>query len=708
MAEEKKQGRKRAKKGDGGGSTSAPKAARNAGRKGRKGREPQEAAQPPQPESAPPVEEPSAPPGEPGADEITGLEALNAVRQVLNACPSAKDSPALAFVLLDGDKLLATDDYAHHLSLLPKPITTAPLKVDVASMEALEAVLAGELKAGAAQESPVMVRWTGLVVSIRRAGEEHTLTLTRFDAGPDAEHLHLPVPDHAGLGAVDLKRLRSAVAWKGEGHALVYVAPDARQLLVDICLGSETIARSRIALVGASLGVRQPGLPFVERSTAPTSPAPERPAAAPAEAPGGAAAPRPAPGLALGAPGGWVMIFVPFAPFHAAMQEDFSRAAGLPTWALDGEGRVSFGPVPRGAPVDALVAKLNELCLPFVSAPCAPPSTFLLDPGAVPRTPVLALPAPAENPSCVVRLALATWDALDPEAKARLVSPSGLVRIVWTCDAEHAATEELTPAAAAALAEVLSELGLATASTTTAPLSAPELPEVFTLSVPMSSWDKLTRSREQRLEHLADGGELAWGLDPTEKFMLSGPVQRGEGARTLLAELGAWGVTFSIEALPAPRLAEGRVRVFLAPRLRGPRRNEAWNRLDELAQELNADAVDVDEREGTGGRTEFVVMDGRGEQLVGWPGGEDLHERISKALDGIPVTVTTEPLSRWVCRDCAGEFGALQPGGLCAPCDEQRVQKFNAAEKAQEAERRGAQKPRGRGKKASAPAAGEA
>lgn len=268
MAEEKKQGRKRAKKGDGGGSTSAPKAARNASRKGR---EPQEAAQPPQPESAPPVEEPSAPPGEPGADEITGLEALNAVRQVLKACPSAKDSPALAFVLLDDNKLLATDDYAHHLALLPKSIAPVPVKVDVASMEALEAVLAGELKAGAAQESPVMVRWTGLLVSIRRAGEEHQVTLTRFDAGPEAQFLHLPVPEHAGIGAVDLKRLRDAVAWRGEGHALVYVSPEARQVLVDICLGSETIARSRIALVGASLGVRQPGLPFVERSTAPTS-----------------------------------------------------------------------------------------------------------------------------------------------------------------------------------------------------------------------------------------------------------------------------------------------------------------------------------------------------------------------------------------------------------------------------------------------------
>ena len=78
---------------------------------------PAAAAQHEEPTVAPtPVVETPAPTTD--AERLDGRHVLDCLRFALDAAPKAKESPALAFVLVDGDRLVATDDYVHHTAWL--------------------------------------------------------------------------------------------------------------------------------------------------------------------------------------------------------------------------------------------------------------------------------------------------------------------------------------------------------------------------------------------------------------------------------------------------------------------------------------------------------------------------------------------------------------------------------------------------------------
>jgi hypothetical protein len=108
-----------------------------------------ETAKVPEPVSPPPVT--VAPPDvnaffDDPTLSMSGYEAHEALKHVLNSTPKPDDTPPLASVLLDGDKLIATDDHTHHTAFLSHPISEGPIKITRASAEALRAMLDGELK----------------------------------------------------------------------------------------------------------------------------------------------------------------------------------------------------------------------------------------------------------------------------------------------------------------------------------------------------------------------------------------------------------------------------------------------------------------------------------------------------------------------------------------------------------------------------------
>ena len=157
------------------------------------------------------------------AEELGARHVLDCVRFVLDAAPKVKESPALAFVLVDDDRLIATDDYRHHTAWLGAKVAPSPLKITRASAEAFAAVLAGELKAGEATESAVRLTWRGLIVEIGRATESHEVTLDRFEAGPAPEYMRLAAPKmlaHIMLGACG----PDVMGWRGGGVVDVFTA----------------------------------------------------------------------------------------------------------------------------------------------------------------------------------------------------------------------------------------------------------------------------------------------------------------------------------------------------------------------------------------------------------------------------------------------------------------------------------------------------
>ena len=234
----------------------------------------------PEPVSPPPVTAPAATEGE----VMDGHTVHEALKHVLNACPKADGpdgNPALAFVLLDRDTLLATDDFAHHKAFLPQPASTGPVKITRASLRGLQKKLDGELKSGAETSTAVTVVWSGLIVEVHGVGETHHVTLQKFDGGPDPKHLHLAASPVGDGVRVPLDLLRR-VKWKGDRSVLVYTDPATGRVCLDAVAGPDTIYRAVVAATGHNLGIRQPSLPGVSATPkpppqAPTPPAPPSP-----------------------------------------------------------------------------------------------------------------------------------------------------------------------------------------------------------------------------------------------------------------------------------------------------------------------------------------------------------------------------------------------------------------------------------------------
>ena len=339
--------------------------------KGRKGRAPE--APPFEAPEAPATAPETAPTGTPSdAETLDGHEVCEALKHVTNACPKADGpdgNPALAFVLVDGTKLIATDDRGHHTAFLSHPVSVGPLKVTRASIRGLLKKLDGELKGGKEESTRITVVWTGLLVEIRGVSETHHYPLKTFDAGPDAKALHLAASPVGDGVRVPLKLWRK-VQWKGDGSVLVYTDPATGRVCLDAMAGPATIYRATLA--AASLGVRQPSLPGVAASPKPPPAAPTEPAPGPSEPPSSPAAPSPVVPPLQGLPGGlaWLCVVVPKLAFAKLLRESLDALSPCPPWRVDEDAQqVVLGPVPRGAFLDALTARFDALAVPYTTQP---------------------------------------------------------------------------------------------------------------------------------------------------------------------------------------------------------------------------------------------------------------------------------------------------------------------------------------------------
>ena len=461
--------------------------------KARKGRAPE--TPPFEAPEAPATAPETAPTGTPSdAETLDGHEVCEALKHVTNACPKADGpdgNPALAFVLVDGTKLIATDDRGHHTAFLSHPVSVGPLKVTRASIRGLLKKLDGELKGGKEESTRITVVWTGLLVEIRGVSETHHYPLKTFDAGPDAKALHLAASPVGDGVRVPLKLWRK-VQWKGDGSVLVYTDPATGRVCLDAMAGPATIYRATLA--AASLGVRQPSLPGVAASPKPPPAAPTEPAPGPSEPPSSPAAPSPVVPPLQGLPGGlaWLCVVVPklaFAKllresldalslaFAKLLRESLDALSPCPPWRVDEDAQqVVLGPVPRGAFLDALTARFDALAVPYTTQPADAPRVYTLASGAASEPVRAALPdvvdaevveaeaPPFEDPAPgvegdVLRVTVATWEALDADATARLVAPLEMARVIWTRGGAYHVTEPVTPRVALALEKVLRELG---------------------------------------------------------------------------------------------------------------------------------------------------------------------------------------------------------------------------------------------------------
>lgn len=268
-------------KGKGKGDTSP------AEKKGKGRRAEPEAAAPPAPPPAPP-EAPAPPPASTASvldDDpsrwIDGKALHEKGKYLLNVCPKAKENPAEACVAVRGQVAAATDERSCFWVDLGCVVCESPLKVTRASFDAFMALLDGELKAAEKLEASVVVRWDGLVATIRREGEDEgrVVLLDRFESGPDAEHFFLDAPEFAegSHAMMSIERLRVAATWKGEGTAHLFVSPSARQVWIQFDAGGFTFARAVVAFDGSNLGVRQPSLPMDASGKKAAPPPPAKP-----------------------------------------------------------------------------------------------------------------------------------------------------------------------------------------------------------------------------------------------------------------------------------------------------------------------------------------------------------------------------------------------------------------------------------------------
>ena len=404
----------------------------------------------PEPVSPPPVTAPAATEGE----VMDGHTVHEALKHVLNACPKADGpdgNPALAFVLLDRDTLLATDDFAHHKAFLPQPASTGPVKITRASLRGLQKKLDGELKSGAETSTAVTVVWSGLIVEVHGVGETHHVTLQKFDGGPDPKHLHLAASPVGDGVRVPLDLLRR-VKWKGDRSVLVYTDPATGRVCLDAVAGPDTIYRAVVAATGHNLGIRQPSLPGVSATPKPPPQAPTPPAPGPTEPPAAPAPPSPTVPPLQGLPAGlaWLCVVVgkkDFAVFLRHTLEAADALSACPPWrVLEDAQQVVLGPVPRGAFLDALTARFDVLAVPYTTQPADAPRVYALAVGATPEPVRAALPGVVdaefeepeptgqdgeEPPEVTVWIHEDAWNALTPEQRSDFEEPLAGSGVDW-------------------------------------------------------------------------------------------------------------------------------------------------------------------------------------------------------------------------------------------------------------------------------------
>ena len=198
--------------------------------------------------------------------DIDGKSLYEKGKYLLSVCPKAKESPALSCISLKGHVAAATDERSCLWVDFGCAVTASPIKVTRSSFDAFMALLDGELKAAEKLDASVVVRWDGLVATIRREGEPdgRVVLLDRFESGPEADFFFLDAPEFAegSHATLSIERLRTAATWKGDGDAHVFVSPSARQIWILFDVGGFTFARAIVAFDGSNLGVRQPSLPM--------------------------------------------------------------------------------------------------------------------------------------------------------------------------------------------------------------------------------------------------------------------------------------------------------------------------------------------------------------------------------------------------------------------------------------------------------------
>ncbi len=501
---------------------------------------------------------------------------------LLNVCPKAKENPAESCVALRGQVAAATDERSCFWVDFGCTICESPIKVTRASFDAFMALLDGELKAAEKLGASVIVRWDGLVATIRREGEsdERHVTLDRFESGPAAEHFFLDAPEFAvgSHATVTIERLRNAATWKGDGTAHIFVSPTARQVWLQYDVGGFTFARAILAFDGSNLGVRQPSLPMDASGKKAAPPTPEKPAAATVveatiEEPGFIGTVRQiGPGMA------WCMVQIDYSPAWERLRA--SDLADLSPFVADDVRRtVTWGPYPRErarARLRYLVMRLQALhCDPRL-VPCDAPDLYaralgtgepttapagLLGDGGITdaefeEAPRGALPAPVARafpvPDTDVCASLdeATWESLSDDERAELE------RLVeW--DAEHGA-QTIDATAAAQLAEVMTRMGLFAAKveriddegedtitfwkvrrdTTLAAFPAPHAQHPTVIEVPEKLWDALTPEQIEALTIPIDK-PVRWYVSASSFSTSSGTLSADE-ARAVGALLASW------------------------------------------------------------------------------------------------------------------------------------------------------------------------
>jgi hypothetical protein len=498
-------------------------------------------------------------------------------KYLLNVCPKAKENPAESCIALRGQVAAATDERSCFWVDFGCTICEAPIKVTRASFDAFMALLDGELKAAEKLEASVIVRWDGLVATIRREGEsdERHVTLDRFESGPAAEHFFLDAPEFAvgSHATVTIERLRNAATWKGDGTAHIFVSPTARQVWLQYDVGGFTFARAILAFDGSNLGVRQPSLPMDASGKKAAPPAPEKPTAAPVveatiEEPGFVGTVHQiGPGMA------WCMVQIDYSAAWERLRA--SDLADLSPFVADDVRRVvTWGPYPRErarARLHYLVMRLAALnCDPRL-VPCDAPDLMARalgtgEPTTAPagmlgdgitdaefeEVPRGALPAPVARPfptpdtDVCASLDEATWASLSDDERAELERLAE-----W--DAEHGA-QTLDAVAAMQLAEAMARMGLHAAEVERLdeedgaiafwkvrraplpPFPAPHARLPTVVEVPEKFWDALTPEQIEALSIPLDK-PVRWYVSAATFSTSSGTLSADEARAvgTLLA-----------------------------------------------------------------------------------------------------------------------------------------------------------------------------
>lgn len=417
-------------------------------------------------------------------------------KYLLNVCPKAKESPALSCISLRGQVAAATDERSCFWVDFGCAVAAAPIKVTRSSFDAFMALLDGELKAAEKLDASVVVRWDGLVATIRREGEPdgRVVLLDRFESGPEADFFFLEAPEFAvdSHATLSIERLRTAATWKGDGDAHVFVSPTARQIWIQFDAAGFTFARAVVAFDGSGLGVRQPTLPMdVSGAKHAAASIPAAPAAEPQEVEAEVIPPADVRvGVPLGLPAGlaWVRVEC---DRGAAWERLGRRQLELlsPFDAAD-EGVVSWGPWPQGAArVRFVVIYLRSQGLDPRVVPCEAASLYARALASAATAPLAelaaggiagelgaggegdagdepAFPTPEDGVRVVLSLSARAFADLSPDTLALLRD----FRFLTFADVGggERATGPLSPAEVAAVTAILATDGLRCAGVTPA------------------------------------------------------------------------------------------------------------------------------------------------------------------------------------------------------------------------------------------------